>query len=125
MKSLIIKVLNKIFSFFKRLDNKADQQHKTSIEERVNSKLESKVFITRNILEDNNFKLLLNINGIYAYSGINERLTINNSRYFDGWDWALDYDRQTGTATSFGRIRYVHELQQVLENNHIDIQIKV
>lgn len=85
----------------------------------------SKSFITPDILENNNFKLLGKGNGIYAYSGINGRITINNSRYFDGWDWTLDYNRQTGTATSFGRIHYAHELQQVLENNHIDIQIKV
>lgn len=125
MKTLIIKILDKIFNFFKGLGNKTDKQCKNPTEEIINSKLESKVFITRDILEDNNFKLLVNANGIYVYSGINGRLTINNSRYFDGWGWDLDYDRQTGTATAFGRIRYVHELQQVLENNHIDTQIKV
>lgn len=125
MKTLIIKILDKIFNFFKGLGNKTDKQCKIPTEEIINSKLESKVFITRDILEDNNFKLLVNANGIYVYSGINKRLTISNSRYFDGWDWDLDYDCQTGTATAFGRIRYVHELQQVLENNHIDTQIKV
>lgn len=121
----IIKVFNQILTFFKRLINKTDQQHETLTEEKLNSNLESKVFITPDILENNNFKVLLKGNGIHVYSGINRRLVINNSRYFDGWDWTLDYNPQTGSATSFGRIRYVHELQQVLENNHIDTQIKV
>lgn len=125
MKTLIIKILNKIFNFFKRLGNKTYKQCETSIEERLNSELESEVFILKEILENNDFKLLANYNGIYMYSGINGRMTINNSSYFDGWDWALDYNHQTGTATAFGRVRYVHELQQVLENNHIDIQIKI
>ena len=121
----IIKIFNQILTFFKGLSNKTIKQSKITTEETLNSNLESKVFITKDILEDNNFNLLVNTNGIYVYSGINGRLIINNSRYFNGWDWALDYDRQTGLATAFGRIRYVYELQQVLENNHIDIQIKV
>lgn len=124
MKALIIKILDKIFNFFKGFGNKTNKQCKITTEETLNSNLESKAFITKNILEDNNFNLLVNADGIYVYSGINGRLIINNSRSFDGWDWDLDYDRQTGTATAFGRIRYVHELQQVLENNHIDTQIK-
>ena len=125
MKALIIKILNKIFNFFKKLGNQTNQQHKTSIEEKVNFNLESEIFITRNILEDNNFKLLTNINDYCAYSSIDGRLIIKNSHYFNSWDWTLDYNDKTGTATAFGRIRYVHELQQVLKNNHFDIQIKV
>lgn len=125
MKEFIIKILNKIFDIFKRFGNKPNQQCKTPTEKILNSNLESKVFITHDILENNNFNLLVNANGIYVYSGINGRFTMNNSRYFNGWEWELDYDRQTGLATSFGRVRYVHELQQVLENNHIDTQIKV
>ena len=125
MKTLIIKILDKIFNFFKGLGNKTNKQCEISTKKILNSNLESKAFITKDILEDNNFNLLVNANGIYVYSGINGRLIINNSCYFDGWDWDLDYDRQTGTATAFGRVRYVHELQQVLENNHIDIRIKV
>lgn len=125
MKTLVIKIFNQILTFFKKLSNKTTKQSKISTEETLNSKSESEIFITQDILEFNNFKLVTNINDYYAYSDINGRLTINNSYHFDGWDWVLDYNRQTGGATSFGRIRYVHELQQVLKNNHIDIQIKV
>ena len=125
MKAFIIKILNRIFNFFKRLSNKTDKQCKTLVGERLNSELKSNVFINKEILENNDFKLLASYNGIYMYSGINGRMMIHNSHYFDGWDWHLDYDNKTGTATSFGRIHYVHELQQVLKNNHIDTQIKV
>lgn len=121
----MIKILNKIFNFFKILGNKTDGQSKTPIKEKLNSNLESEIFITRNILENNNFKLLANIYDYCTYSGIDGRLIIKNSHYFNSWDWTLDYNCQTGTAKAFGRICYVHELQQVLENNHFDIQIKV
>jgi hypothetical protein len=121
----IMKIFNRILTFFKKLSNKTIKQCETPTEETLNSNLESEVFITRDILEANNFKLLLQGNGAYIYSGINRRLVINDSRYFDGWDWTLDYNPQIGTATAFGRVRYVHELQQVLENNHVDIRIKV
>ena len=120
----IMKIFNRVLTFFKKLSNKTIKQCETPTEETLNSNLESEVFITRDILEANNFKLLLQGNGAYIYSGINGRLKISNSRYFDGWDWGLDHSRQTGFAT-FGRIRYVHELQQVLENNHIDVRIKI
>lgn len=72
-----------------------------------------------------NFELLLSKKGIYIYSGIEGRLIIQNHYNVKGWYWSLDYDKQTGTASAFGRVNYIHELQHYLRGNRIDKEIVV
>lgn len=79
---------------------------------------------TPEILEKN-FELLFSKKGIYIYSGIEGRLIIQNHYNVKGWDWSLDYDKQTGTASAFGRVNYIHELQHCLRCNRIDKEIEL
>lgn len=80
--------------------------------------------LTPEILEKN-FELLFSKQGIYIYSGIEGRLIIQNHYNVKGWDWTLDYDKQTGTASAFGRVNYIHELQHYLRGNRIDKEIEL
>lgn len=80
--------------------------------------------LTPEILEKN-FELLFSKKGVYIYSGIEGRLIIQNHYKVKGWDWSLDFDIQTGTATAFGRVNYIHELQHCLRGNRIDKEIEL
>lgn len=80
--------------------------------------------LTPEILEKN-FELLYRKKSIYIYSGIKGRFIIQNHYNVKGWDWSLDYDKQTGTASAFGRVNYIHELQHCLRGNRIEKEIVV
>lgn len=95
----------------------------TWYEEGIENLLEP-IPLTPEILEKN-FELLYRKKGIYIYSGIKGRFIIQNHYNVKEWDWSLDYDKQTGTATAFGRVNYIHELQHCLRSNRIDKEIVV